>query len=154
MLTVLERGGWRGDITVTVHGPSGVHVARFPNLITDAGLNLLREALAGADGEIKYVAVGDVATAPTNADVALGGEQFRKAVATQVDGGVGVLDTTVVLGPADALGFTIREIGWFAGAAATGVAGTGVLVARVLYERAKTNLESVEIDRRDTIGRA
>lgn len=146
--------GWRGDITVTIEGPDGLSVARFPNRITNAGLDQLAVALAGTSVGIGYLAVGAGGDDTVDSDTALGDEQFRKPVTLQAPNGIGVLDTTVVLNPDEANGFTIREIGWFAGDDATDDPDTGVLLARVLYERAKTNLESIQINRRDTIGRA
>lgn len=146
--------GWRGDITVTVAGPDGLHVARIRNRITNAGLDLLAAALSGVAADITYVAVGSNGADTLDSATQLGNEEYRKAVTVQSAPGTGVLDTTLVFGPDEANGFTIREIGWFAGAAATGTPDTGVLVARVLYERIKTNLESLQINRRDTFGRA
>lgn len=146
--------GWRGDITVTVRGPSGLEVVEFPNLITNAGLDLLVAGLAGTDCEIKYVALGSDDTPPAAGDSDLGDEEYRRAVTSQTAGATGVTDTVTIIPPEDATSFTIREIGWFGGASATSTPGSGVLVARVLYERTKTNLESLQIDRSDTIGRA
>lgn len=151
-----EHVGWSGLITVTVvHSDGRRTVETFPNLITDAGLDLLRDILDGtvAAGEITWVAFGTGTTTPAAGDTQLGAEQFRKAVTKQQPAGVGKLDTSLYLAPGDANSFEIREIGWFAGAA-TAAAGSGVLVARVLWQHQKTNLESVQIDRRDTIGRA
>lgn len=154
MLT--DRGlTWRGDITVTVTGPSGLEVVNFPNLITDAGLDHLAAALGGDDvGEITYVALGSSATAPTAGDTDLGAEEYRKAVTSHSAGLTGIMDTIVVVPAPDATGFTIREIGWFGGSAASISSGSGTLIARVLYERTKTTLESIQIDRTDTLGRA
>lgn len=150
--------GWAGTITVVRRDLAGLVLDRveFPNMITDAGLNLLRDVLSGAvaDAEIKYVALGAGSTAAAPGDTALVDEQFRKAVTAQSAAGTGALDTTLYVAPAEATEFEIREIGWFAGPDATSEADSGVLVARVLYQRQKTNLESIQIDRRDTIGRA
>lgn len=145
---------WRGDITITVIDAHGPTVTRIKNRITNAGLSLLAAALAGDDAEIRYVAVGSNGDDTLDSATQLGAEEYRKAVTSQNAIGTGAIDTSIVLNPPEAVGFEINEIGWFAGADATGDPDTGVLVARVLYQRTKTNLESLQIDRRDTLGRA
>lgn len=157
MLHVHEAVGWQGHVTVTARQPDGsLTVERFRNLITNAGLNLLRDALGGyaTDGQIKYVALGSGATAPAASDTGLALEEFRKAVTSQSAPATGELLTRLYVAPDEATTFTIRELGWFAGPAATSTPGSGVLVARVLYERTKTSLESLQIDRTDTLGRS
>lgn len=151
-----ERLPWAGMVTVTHRTPDGrvLHVARFGNLITDAGKDLLAASLrtAGNVAEIRYVAWGTGSTAPDPSDVALDTEVGRKIVTVQsAGGGVGECDTTVYLAPGQA-NVAIEELGWFAGSAATAAAGTGVLLARVLYSHTKTNLESIQVDRTDTLG--
>ncbi|MGE5589194.1 MAG: hypothetical protein ACM3ZA_00985 [Bacillota bacterium] len=153
-MSVAEHIPWHGRIRVTTRYRSGrVDVEEFDNLITDAGRNLLRDALDGtvSDCAIKYMAWGDGNVAPAAGDVALGNELGRKAVTKQQVGGAGQLTTTVYLAPFEANG-QIQELGWFAGAGATAAVGSGVLVARVLYAKLKTDLESIQIDRVDTIG--
>lgn len=151
---MLNQAGWRGDVTVTVNGPAGPQVWHGRNLITNGGLDLLVASLAGTDAEIKYVAVGSDATAPTVDDTVLGAEEFRKQVTAQTTIGTGIVNTSCVILPAEATGFTIAEIGWFAGADATASADSGVLIARVLYSKTKTNLESLQIDRADVLTRS
>lgn len=154
IVQVQERIPWHGRIRVTTtHRDGRVEIEEFDNLIADAGRNLLRDALDGtvADCAIKYMAWGDGAVAPAPGDVALGHELGRKAVTKQQTGTAGVLTTTVYLAPYEALA-QIQELGWFAGAGAGAAAGSGVLVARVLYARLKTDLESIQVDRVDSIG--
>lgn len=153
-MSVAERIPWHGRIRVTIRYRDGrVEVEEFDNLITDAGRNLLRDALDGtvADCAIKYLAWGDGTAAPTAGDVALGHELGRKAVTKQQVGAAGQITTTVYLAPFEA-NVQIQELGWFAGAGATAAAVSGVLVARVLYVKNKTDLESIQVDRVDTIG--
>lgn len=114
--------------------------------LTDAGRNLLRDARRGltSDINIKYVAVGTSGTAPSASDTQLGAEAFRKPMTASANGasaGEGVF--TLSLSPQDTVGTVIAEVGWFAGASATGVANSGVLVARGLYSHTKTNNESI-----------
>lgn len=120
--------------------------------VTNAGLNLLRDAQVGAltgtlvDARIYYVAVGTSSTSPTASDTQLGAEVFRKAMTSYADGasaGEGIF--TLYLSPADAVGVAIAEVGWFAGSGAGPGANTGVMVARVLYSHTKLNTESIQM---------
>lgn len=147
---------WTGTVTVITRDRRGRFTSRrtFRNLITNAGLNLLRDALGGfvTDAQIHYVAIGTSGTAPAAGDTQLGAEVYRKAV-TRVDNtvGTGQVKTTLLLAPTDSAGTAIAEIGWFAGASATATANSGVLVAHVLYSHTHTNQESIQIDRTDTL---
>lgn len=145
---------WEAEITVTARDVAGrvLHVARFHNLITTVGRNLMRDLLSGAvvDGEIKYVGLGSSTTAPAITQTQLVAEQFRKQITAQSATATGQVTTTAYIAPQEANLFRIEEIGWFATTAATGVANSGVMVARVLYSRQKNNLESLQIDRTDT----
>ncbi|MFK7695922.1 hypothetical protein [Paenibacillus sp. HJGM_3] len=149
---ISEKVGWHGRIKVTITYRDGsVDVEEFDNLITNAGKNLLRDALqVFTDCEIKYMAWGSGTTAPAATQTQLVSEAGRKAVTRQTAGGTGVGVTTVYLAPFDA-NVQIQELGWFAGATATSAANSGVMIARVLFSRLKNNLESIQVDRTDTI---
>lgn len=150
-MNIQEKINWTGRIKVTTTYRDGtVEIEEFDNIITDAGRNLMRDGLQGADTEIKYLAWGSGITTPAVSDIALAAEAGRKLVTKQTAGAVGVVTTTVYLAPFDA-NMQIEELGWFAGATATAAAGSGVMVARVLYSKLKSNLESIQIDRTDTI---
>ena len=127
------------------------------NLITDAGLNMFRDILKGTitDGKIKYVALGNGAAAPANANTQLGVEQFRKIVTSQNVDPVtaGKLYTELYIADTEANAFKTEEIGWFAGIGATATVDTGICIARILYSRQKTAIESWTIRRTDTISR-
>lgn len=146
--------GWKGLIRATVDGPEGRTQQEFYNLITDAGLNLLRDVLDGtvANAQIRYAAFGTSNATPANGQTALGAEIYRKLVVTTPTT-VGVVSTGVVLEATDAVG-AIEEIGWFAGPGASSIPGSGVMIARVLYTLTKTNLQTLYLQRFDTIGRA
>jgi len=149
-----ERIPWRGKIRVISIFKDGTkQIDELENLITDAGKNLLRNFLDGTvtDGAIKYVAFGSDNTVPASGDTKLGNEFFRKQVTKQETGAAGELTTTVYIAPYEA-NQQIEEIGWFAGAEATSTKDSGVLIARVLYSKNKTELESLQIERTDTIG--
>ncbi|MTI82579.1 MAG: hypothetical protein FH756_01510 [Firmicutes bacterium] len=151
---------WLGQWEIERKDSNGkiIEVARLrPNHITDVGLNMFRDFLLGniSDGEIKYVVLGNSATVPADSDALLGAEQFRKQVTFQAadQATTGKLYTELYIADTEANGFKTEEIGWFAGASATGTANSGIMIARVLYSRQKTNLESWTIRRTDTIAR-
>lgn len=154
------RTGWIGqwELEISEGGKVKEIVPLQHNLITDAGLNMFRDALKGTvtDCKIKYVALGNDATAPANDQHILVAEQFRKVVTSQNVDPVtaGKLYTEVYLADVEANGFKCEEIGWFAGAAAAAEAGTGIMIARVLYSRQKSSTESWTIRRTDTMQRA
>ena len=128
-----------------------------PNLLTDAGLNMIRDMLSGtiSDAEIKYVALGSDSTAPVNGQTQLVAEEFRKIVTSQTDDPVtaGILYTELFASDTEANSFKTEEIGWFAGVDASATEDTGIMVARVLYSRQKNDEESWLIRRTDTMAR-
>lgn len=140
---------WRGHVKITANFRDGrpPEVQEFDNLIVDDGLDLAAAALAGGDFEINYCAVGDDNASPAAGDSALGNEEFRKVITKQEAGATGIMVTTCYIAPYEAVD-QIEEIGWFVGGTATPDSGT--LLARVLYSRNKTNLESLQIERTDT----
>lgn len=153
--------GWRTNVRVALVGRDGtVEVHEMHNLVTSAGKDALANAFRGTvtDLKIKYLALGDGTSAPTASQTKLDAEKFRKQVTQQTlnpSGGAqhGVLKTTVYVSPGEATAFTLNEMGWFAGTAATGTQDSGVMVARCKWlpaGLAKTALQSVQIDRTDT----
>lgn len=145
-----DHHGWIGSYEIISEDERFI----IKNLITDIGLNMLRDALNGdiTTSEIKYLALGTVSTTPSNVDTQLGGEIFRTPFVTSSKPGTGQLDKTAIVLDSEAVA-SIREIGIFAGSTATTTANSGIMVSRVLYSRNKTNLESIQIVRRDTIQR-
>lgn len=148
-----EQTGWRGRVRVTSTFADGsTQVDEFDNLITDAGRNWLASALSGSAGAgIRYVALGAGGSEPAAGDTALADERFRKQITKQMALGGGQMLTTAYIAAGEANDFAISEIGWYAGNSASATAGSGVLIARVLYSRQKTQIESLQIDRIDTI---
>lgn len=151
-----SKANWRRvtNIKITAFDLGGniKDITHIKNLITTDGLKMLRDFLNGtiADGEIKYMAMGDDNTAPTLADTDLGSETFRKANTAQTTSGDTALITTTYVAP-DENAVQIEEIGWFAGALAGAGSGDGIMVSRILYSRLKTTLESIQVERTDTI---
>lgn len=154
-MKITEFIGRQGKVKIIVLNLDGSikEVIELENKITDVGLNMQRDALKGAvtDLEIKYLGIGSSSTPPAAGDTALGGEFFRKQITKQEDGAVGVLVSTTYIAPYEANTPKIEELGWFAGVNATATKDSGILVARVLYSRQKTSLESLQIERTDTI---
>lgn len=150
-----EVQGWHGQFDVYIKsGDDWQHEATINNTITNSGLNLLREALRGTitDAQIKYIAVGTSSAAVTVSDTQLGAEIFRKPVYSRTAGTNGVLVTIAILEDSEAVA-NIQEIGIFAGSTASATTNSGIMISRILYSRNKTNLESVQIQRTDTIAR-
>ncbi|MCT8978313.1 hypothetical protein N4T77_17125 [Clostridium sp. CX1] len=127
------------------------------NLITDAGLNMIRDMLKGAinDAQIKYVALGNDSTPPDPADIKLKSEQFRKVVTNRNNDPVqaGKLYTELYVADTEANSFKCEEIAWFAGVGATATKDSGICIARILYSRQKSATESWTIRRTDTVSR-
>ena len=142
---------------ITVRDTEGNILERVEphNLIVTVAFNMVRDMLAGdvVDGEIKYLAVGDDSAVPVLADIILGNEVFRKALTSSSKPAAGQYKSVFYIAPGEAVG-AIEELGWFAGAAAGAGADTGILVARILYSRVKTNLESVQCERTDSFEEA
>ena len=154
-----ETSNWLGqwELEIRENGKVKEIVPLTHNLIADAGLNMFRDALKGdvTDMQIKYVALGNDATAPANSNVQLAAEQFRKVVTSaNVDPvTAGKLYTELYVADTEANAFKCEEIGWFAGVGATATVDTGILIARILYSRQKASTESWTCRRTDQISR-
>ncbi len=147
---------WSGTFSIIITTPTRQKVVHLQNMITDTGLNYIRDLLDGSINpptEIRYIALGSSNTPPTASDVKLGNEFFRKQVTKQELPGPGQIASTVYIAPYEA-NRQIEEIGVFAGPDATAAKDSGVLIARVLWSHLKTELESLQIVRTDTISRA
>jgi hypothetical protein len=165
---VLEGWPWHGTVRIRVarHVPNCLWVRgllngctcmhqliedrTIDNLITTVGKNMARDMLLGlvADAKVRWFGVGTSSTAPAVGQTTLVAEVFRKITTTSSQGAAGEAVNTVFIAPNEAV-VNIQELGFFAGAAASGTANTGIMVARVLYSHVKTALESIQVDRRD-----
>jgi hypothetical protein len=147
--------GLSDNIRITVFDRDGNarEVVILRNQIKNAWKNAIRDAIKGAvtDLEIKYMAWGSSSTANNSSQTTLVAEFGRKQITEQADGSTGVEISTTYMSPGEGVEHTIEEIGWFAGSTATSTANTGILVARVLYHRVKTALESIQVERTDMI---
>jgi len=129
-------------------------VWKSENLLMNVGLNMVRDGLKDAafDTKIKFLAWGSGNTAPAVGQTQLVSETDRQGLTSWTAGGVGELITVVYINPATAVAPpNIEELGWFAGVGAVDAPNAGIMVGRILYSRAKTNLESLQIERTDTI---
>jgi hypothetical protein len=115
--------------------------------ITNAGLNMLRDAMSGASNPlITYVALGTSSTPASAGDTRLGAETFRKRVTSYANGvNPGEIIINMYLSDTDAVGTGIQEVGFFGGNAATSNPNTGVLLARGPYTHTKTDSESITL---------
>ena len=154
------RTGWLGqwELEISEGGKVKEIVPLQHNLITDAGLNMFRDALKGdvTDCQIKYVGLGNDATAPANNQTTLVAEQFRKIVTSQNVDPVtaGKLYTEVYIADTEGNDFKCEEVAWFARSAASATVDTGIMIARVLYSRQKSSTESWTFRRTDVVQRA
>lgn len=115
--------------------------------LTDAGRNLLRDSLSGANNpKLTYIALGSGMTAPLTSDTQLGAEFFRKAVTSYTTGGTGEILVTLYLSQTDAVGQDIEEVGIYGGSTATTAFNSGVLFARALFSHGnKSDTESINL---------
>jgi len=154
-LTASWLGQW--EIEIRENGQKKESIPIGHNLLTDAGLNLIRDMLSGSitDAQIKYVALGNGTAVPANNDSKLTAEQFRKVVTTRNNDPLqaGKLYTELYVADTEGNTFKTEEIGWFAGSGATAAKDSGILIARILYSRQKAATESWTIRRTDTISR-
>jgi hypothetical protein len=145
---------WNGKFIITVKNKDEEETITVNNVITNSGLNLLRNFLSGdaTDGQLKYLAVGTSSASVNFTDTQLGGEFFRTEFISQNITSTGVLNSNTILFETEGVG-QIEEIGIFAGATASTVSNSGIMISRILFSRNKTNLESIQFQRVDTIGR-
>jgi len=159
MLKVQIKSNWKWttNVTITVRDLTGkvIDVKRYHNIVTTVGLAMIIDAFQGTvtDCEIKYIAVGDDNTTPVIGDTTLVSETFRKATTSFSEASSTSLETVCYIAPDEAVG-QIEEIGWFAGTDAGAGADSGIMISRVLYSHDKSALESIQVERTDTIAEA
>jgi hypothetical protein len=117
-------------------------------MITTAQLSAARDTV---QGEMAWLAVGNSSVDVTGNETQLGNEIKRVALgSTSVPSSISLKAIFDLLDTDGAL--NIREIGIFAGGTIT--ANSGRLVTRILYNRDKTSLESIQFNYTHTVGRA
>lgn len=157
IVKIKGKRGWQGKVRIIACNLDGsvkdITEIDLVNKINDLDLNMMRDALKGTvtDLKLKYMGWGNDNTGPLAGDTKLGNEFGRKQITLQENGATGVLVTTTYVAPYEGNDQKIEELAWFAGVNATGTKDSGILVGRVLYSRQKTNLESLQVERTDTI---
>ena len=154
-------GGFQAtDIGKWIHNTTDNTWTTVSGFVDSGELDLTDDIMANTESYIMYpsgngiayMAWGSSTTAPAVGQTTLVAETARLIMTSKTAGGTGVLTSTVYINPATAVAPpNIEELGWFAGATAGAGADTGIMVGRVLYSRPKTNLESLLIERVDTI---
>ncbi len=147
---VLANWGWHSNVLITVREGRVITAQyRFHNLITTAGLSLARDAILGVDSfEITEAAIGDNSAAPAVGDTALANERLRIEIIDKSVVDANTALTTAYVAPFEANTWTTEEIGWFGGSL------DDEMLSRVLFSHAKTDLESIQIDRQDSFAEA
>jgi hypothetical protein len=115
--------------------------------VTDNGRNLYRDGSKGSNNpKLLYIAIGTDSTAPSISDTKLKSESFRKAITSYANGAsVGEILINAYIGPSEANGINIQEVGVFGGSTASSVANSGVLLARGLYSHTKVSTEGLTL---------
>jgi len=146
---------WDGKFIITSISNSKTETIEINNMITNIGLNFLRDALKGdvTDAEFKYLAVGTSSITVSATNTQLFNEIFRTQFTSLTAGTDGVLNSTAIILDNEAVA-QIEEVGIFAGSTASSSTNSGIMISRILYSRNKTNLESLQFNRVDTIGRS
>ena len=124
---------------------------RITNTALDAIINILDNIDPNLD--IKYLAIGTDSSPLDDNDTTLGNEIFRTQFISSNNAAVGEFTTEFAILDSEAVA-TWQEIGIFCGDSATSSADTGIMLSRILYTRAKTSLEEVDITRIDKVVRA
>ena len=108
------------------------------NLVTTAGLNLIRDLLSGSGAGLGWFGVGTGAVAPAITDTALGAEVARQAFTTAIPTSA-QLTITYYLNSGTANGSTLAEVGLF------NASSSGSMYARALLSStiAKTSAVTV-----------
>ena len=146
---------WEENIRIIAVDLEGniVDIQEFHNSVMTVGENMFRDALHGTvtDLKIKYLGIGGTNTAPAVGQTTLFSEFLRKAITSYAPGATGILVNTTYIAPYEANIPKIEELAWFCGVDATITTDSGIMISRVLYSRQKTELESLQIERTDTI---
>lgn len=146
---------WIGQYEIVVTKKDGtVEKELLDNIITDDGLQFLSEVIAGeqSSGKYLYLGIGTGTALPSSGDSQLVNELERVPFRDYTFPSNGVARQRALIRDTEGV-FHIKELGVFAGDSATEDVNTGVLVSRVLYERDKTNLETIQVTRIDTFNR-
>lgn len=141
-----DQWGWTGDFILNLTNvfTGATRTIAVPNLLTDAGLNWLRDRMQGQSNDwLTEIALGTDSTPASAEQAALFAEiaPRKSVVVSQPETGVSLCDA---LWDHTEANVRIRELGIFAGT---------ILVARAVVDVTKTGQESLTVTRRDTLKR-
>lgn len=115
------------EVTTERDGTTVTERQTIKNLVVDAGLNLIRDRLAGTSSAyVTHLAVGTNAAAVTALQTTLSTEVFRNVLTQTITSSTKTVQCKLYLAANEANGNTLREIGLFT--ASTG----GTMYARAL----------------------
>lgn len=146
-MNLQDVSGWLGEYEIiTIHKDGTKQREQLKNRITNGALDMIRNGWYGdsVNLSIDYLALGTGSNPINDNDTALGNEQYRTSFIKQDKTVTGQLKSTAIVLETEAV-FYIREIGIFT--------ADNVMISRILWDRDKTNLESIQFIRTDTIGR-
>ena len=134
--------GLRGRLHILVRNEETGEILRDEwndNKIVDAGLNLVRDIIAGGNAPVSHVAVGDNSTAPLAAETILKNEVFRSVINKRIPTDK-IIEIQNFIPTSSANDFTLREAGIFNASSA------GDMLSRVTYaDIVKTSAISVTL---------
>jgi hypothetical protein len=145
-MLIKDKWPWQGFFSLALYNKitGECKVVETKNLITNAGLNWLRDRMYGASSLIyTEMAVGTGSTAAQPTDTALEAEVGPRKSVVFTPGGAGQLICDSFWNETE-INVHIREVAIFAGT---------VMVARAIVDINKSNQESLTITRTDTLGR-
>jgi len=122
------------NVTIVGHNVSGEEVYRFStrNRIVQTGRNIIRDLIGGVGYPPNYFAVGIDGTAADDTQTALLNECFRNLVTRKYTSN-SLITFQYYLDTDEAVGYTLQEVGLFAGACSmVPPPAGGVLVARAV----------------------
>lgn len=126
------------EITQSVDGVV-LHRQIVRNLVVDAGLNLIRNLLAGTSSlRPTHLAVGTSATAVSAAQTAMVAEVFRNNITEAIASTSKQVQFKYYLASGEANGSTIREIGLFSASSGGTMVARAVLVSPIVKNSSTT----------------
>lgn len=121
------------NVTIVGRRKSGEEVYRFStrNRIVQTGRNVIRDLLGGVGYPPNYFAVGIDGTAVDDTQTALLNECFRNLVTRKYTSN-SLITFQFYLDTDEAIGYTLQEVGMFAGAHVMTAPLGGIMVARAV----------------------
>ncbi len=116
------------------------------NLVTDVGLNMMRDLLAGGAYPLTHVELGTGASAAAAGDTALGAPKHRAALTRREAISTGVAEFQLYVPADEGNTFDYTEVGLLeAGEGDVSPGGSGRLFARALFGSAVAKTPAIEL---------